>query len=591
MKRIAAIFVFLALVAIAAVAQDTQSAPEGNDNFLLNLLENRLSTPERQIRLSGVSGALSSRARIERITISDQAGPWMTINNVQLDWSRLALLRGRVNINQLSAESITWLRKGAQAPSALPTAEAQPFSLPELPVSVDIGRLAIGTLSLEQPVFGHAARLSLEGSLSLASGVLDTKLNMKRLDTPGGTLDLTAGFSNKTRRLDVDLDLHEPAGGLISSLLNIEGSPSIDLTAQGSGPIDNVDVTFNLDANQQQLVDGVVALRQTDAGLGFDVRVDGSLSPLIPVQFRDFFADKSSVHVKGLSKTAGGFRLDTLRVAGAIMTIDGSMETGSDGFLQRLNLTGKLGDAAGAPVTLPVPGGRTRLQSAALNIDFGSGERWTGLVVLDRLDAADVHMEDVTFRLGGLAQNLDDPAHRNVTINVEGLATGVRHRDPAVSRALGDRIDLFADVALPPGGNIDVRQVQVTANGLSLFTIGTFANGVYTGRNAVRVADLSILAGVTGRPLDGAIDVRANGSVTPLSGGFDLTFEGGATDLALGNEKLDGLLAGQTAISGRAVRDEQGIRTENLRIENRSSPSSRTGISRAQAPTSASISR
>ena len=98
---------------------------------------------------------------------------------------------------------------------------------------------------------------------------------------------------------------------------------------------------------------------------------------------------------------------------------------------------------------LPVPGGRTTLQSAALNVNFGEGTRWNGLVVLDRLSAADIEMEDVTLRLGGLAQNLDDPATRNVTVNVEGLATGVWSAEPKVARALGTRIDLFADVGLP----------------------------------------------------------------------------------------------------------------------------------------------
>src|SRR5690606_24417376 len=41
-----------------------------------------------------------------------------------------------------------------------------------------------------------------------------------------------------------------------------------------------------------------------------------------------------------------------------------------------------------------------------------------------------------------------------------------------------------------------------------------------------------------------------------------------ATDMTLGDERLDGLLAGETALGGRALRDEDGFRTENLRVEN-----------------------
>ena len=70
--------------------------PTSDNGFLINLLEHRLSSPTRQIRLSGVTGALSSRARIAKVTISDPGGVWLAIDNVELDWSRLALLRGRV---------------------------------------------------------------------------------------------------------------------------------------------------------------------------------------------------------------------------------------------------------------------------------------------------------------------------------------------------------------------------------------------------------------------------------------------------------------------------------------------------------------
>ena len=440
MRRLAAILGLLALVAIAAVAQDT-SEPEGSDGFLMNLLERRLSTPTRQIRLHGVTGALSSRARIAQITISDPAGRWLEIDNVELDWSRLALLRGRVNINRLSAERITWMRR-PQAPAptgpSLPSAEATPFALPELPVSVNLAELALADVRFDEAVFGRAARISVGGSLNLARGVLESDIAVRRLDGPGGELTLRAGFSNATRQLDVDLDLHEPQGGLVATLLRIEGEPAIDLTAEGSGPIDDVDVTFALDADGTRVAGGLVALRSTDEGLGFDVDFSGEIAPLVPPDFRDFFAGESTVRVSGVSKAGGGLRIATLAVDGAALRLDGDLETGADGFLRDLTLTGSLGDPAGEPVVLPVPGGRTRLQSGALHVNFGDASRWNGLVVLDRLEAADIAMEDVTLRLGGLAQNLEDPARRNVTINVEGLATGVWHADPEVARALGE---------------------------------------------------------------------------------------------------------------------------------------------------------
>ena len=85
-----------------------------------------------------------------------------------------------------------------------------------------------------------------------------------------------------------------------------------------------------------------------------------------------------------------------------------------------------------------------------LHVNFGDASRWDGLLVLDRLETADIEMEDVTFRMGGLAQNLEDPATRKVTVNLEGLATGLWSPKPEIARALGTRVDLFADATLEP---------------------------------------------------------------------------------------------------------------------------------------------
>ena len=67
-------------------------------------------------------------------------------------------------MNRLSAERVTWLRRASEPPPArtLPTAEAQPFALPELPVSVQLRELAFPDVRFEEPVFGQAAQLEAD---------------------------------------------------------------------------------------------------------------------------------------------------------------------------------------------------------------------------------------------------------------------------------------------------------------------------------------------------------------------------------------------------------------------------------------------
>lgn len=576
MRRIAVIAALLMLAALAAPAQDDapneDAANETDDNgFLINMLTNAISAPGREISISGVSGALSSQARIGSIRISDDRGPWLEVEGIEIDWSRAQLLLGRVNVERLAAERVALLRRPEppdEPALPVPEAEATPFELPELPVSVRLNALDVAEISFAEDVFGQAAELSLQGRLTLASGALDTALEIDRLDDPGGTLDLEASFSNETRQVAVDLRLQEPSGGLVANLLQIEGDPPIDLRVNGAGPLNDVDIELSLDAAGDRVADGLVSLRGSDAGLGFTADLGGELAPLIPPDFRDFFEGETSVSVRGVSKADGGLRIETATVQGAVLDLDGRLETGSDGFLRSLEVTGSLGDPAADPVVLPVPGAATTLNSALLRIDYGGGTRWDGLVVLDRLQAAGVEIEDLTLEMGGLAQNLEIAEDRNVTVTVEGLATGVSADDPGVANALGSRLDLFVDAALPPQAPIDLRQVQLSGNGLSVFAAGTVEDLTYTGRLAIRMSDIAVLSGLAGRRLDGAIDLHANGSVTPLSGAFDLTFDGGASQLGVGDPRADALLAGETELGGRAVRDAEGFRTENLRIEN-----------------------
>ena len=122
-------------VPIAATAQD-----EGG-SMIEQFLQDTLSGDDQNVRVIGLEGALSSRATIQEITVADDDGVWLTIKNAELDWNRLALLRGRFSVNTLSAQEIDIARApGTTTKDAPPpSAETQPFQLPELPVSIEIG--------------------------------------------------------------------------------------------------------------------------------------------------------------------------------------------------------------------------------------------------------------------------------------------------------------------------------------------------------------------------------------------------------------------------------------------------------------------
>ena len=113
-------------------------------------LQDTLSGDDQNVTVKGLEGALSSRATIEEITVADDEGVWLTIKGAELDWNRLALIRGRFSVNALTAQEIDVARAPGTTTTEAPppSAETQPFQLPELPVSIEIGEIRIDELGL-----------------------------------------------------------------------------------------------------------------------------------------------------------------------------------------------------------------------------------------------------------------------------------------------------------------------------------------------------------------------------------------------------------------------------------------------------------
>ncbi len=110
---------FLPLVAVSVVLGapvHAQEAAEDDRGWLTAMLEDNLSGAGRKVTITGFAGALSSRATIQKLTIADDQGVWLTIDNAALDWSRTALLSGEVIVNELTATSIVLERIPAPTP-------------------------------------------------------------------------------------------------------------------------------------------------------------------------------------------------------------------------------------------------------------------------------------------------------------------------------------------------------------------------------------------------------------------------------------------------------------------------------------------
>lgn len=582
MRILAFFLAVLTCMAAPLAAQEVETEEPGG--FVVNLLEDLLSGDNRYIHVVGLKGALSSRATIEQITVADDDGVWLTINNAVLDWNRLALLRRNFSVDTLSAEEIIVARAPTpvEPDPELPTPEAQPFRLPELPVAVNIGELSVGRLELAEPVVGIAADLSVDGTLSLADGTLDSQLEIARLDRPSDRIDLTAGYSNETSMITLDLVMQEEKDGLLSEILKVPDAPSLRLSAKGQGPVDDFTADIALASDGQDRFAGQISLKGVPApdtpedgaeqgdSIAFQAELSGDVTPLMAAEYRSFFGTETQLNLIGRNDADGSVSVETFNIVSNALIMSGALDIAADGEVKRVLLQGRIAPPDGESVVLPMSGPRTTIQAANISgrLDEGTGNDWTLQLALDGLGRPDLELRRAEISAEG---TLDQSTGIDIRGRIKAALKGLDLKDPALNRAVGEDIILTGQFDRPDQDVLNLRNFRLDGTDYAAALTGKIdglSSGFLMEGNAeVTASDLSRFSGLAGRPLGGAITAKLTGNGAPLGGFFDATLNANAQDLRSGIDQLDALIAGETVLVLDATRDEDGMRIEQLQID------------------------
>lgn len=559
----------LALCCLPVVA----AAQEDDRGYLTALLEDNLSGAGRAVVITGFEGALSSRATIERLTIADDAGVWITLDGVVLDWSRSALLRGVVDVSELSAERIELARLPESGESG-PSAEAGTFALPDLPVSVSIGRLAADRIVLGEAVLGEALEGRLEASASLAGGEGAVDIALERVDGgPAGKLDLSASFANGTGQLVVDLLAEEAAGGIAVRKLGIPGAPSARLAVQGTGPVTDFVATVGLQTDGQERLAGTVDLLGAEDGTrGFAVDLAGDLAPLWLPDYAAFFGDRIALKASGDTSPEGVVRLREFALDAQAVDLGGSMVLAADGLPLAFDLTGRIGLESAEPVLLPLSGeDRTQVRSVVLDVGYDRtrGEGWRGDLVIEGLDRVGLAADRLELDASGRIWRRDGVANVGATVDFTGR--GVVPADAGVAAALGSEVDGQVILAWRQGGDglrlprIVLRGEDYGLDGRAVVE-GLESALTVSGSGVARMGDLSRLSALAGRPLGGAAEVTVEGEASPLTGAFDVVAGIVGSDVTIAQAQADALLRGRATIDLSAARTPEGTVLRELAV-------------------------
>lgn len=610
--------------ATSSAASTDAAAEESNRDrsWLTALIEDKLSGQGRQIRLDGFKGAFSSKATFDTLTISDDQGAWLTIHNGTLSWSRTALLTGKVEISELSATEIDLDRlPDTPADTSAPAPEAKPFEfqLPDLPLSINIGKLHADKVALDATILGQSVTFGLDGSGSLAGGDGKAKIAMTRTDGVKGQYSFTGGFTAKSRQLDVDLLVDEGKGGLVSTLSKIPGAPALTLAASGGGPLDNFSSDIVLSTDAQPRVTGKVILKadKTADGQqaqGFSVALRGDISPMLPEEYHDFFGTDTNVEATGTKLPDGGLNLTKLALDTRALDLNGTLKLLPSGMPDNFNLRLKLGLPAETPapeapapealaagaakpagktpdqakppvandVLLPITGASTWVHGADLKLyyDRSQSQGWTLSGTLDGLRRDDMTIASARLAGNGLV-SLDtqtNAASGRVNFDVSGLAL----RDPALAEAAGDSFSGSTVFDWTQGHPVNLTNLVLQGRDLSLagaVSVGNFSTGIdITPDVTLKADDLRHYALLSGRPLAGSLAGTLRGKVTALSGAFDIDAALTGQNLRTGIAEADGMLGGTSKITLSAARDAKGLTLRSFDAEARTVSATASGV-------------
>ncbi|TVR82992.1 MAG: hypothetical protein EA405_05415 [Rhodospirillales bacterium] len=551
--------VVLALLIGAGVAGYAYLQTESGRQTLAGTVERLVSDPEGVVLTIGAIGpGLPTRLLVEDVTLADPDGLWLTVRRAELDWSPRALFRRQVRITEVAADDIHLMR----LPTVPAPAEPEPtppepttFELPALPVSVRVDSIAVNDFALGEAVAGEAMVLDLTGRLAApVDESMQSELRLVRTDAPGTVATLVADYDRSTDHLRLDLDVVEPAGGLIVRLAGLEPYPEARVSLSGAGPLSDWQGTLEAEIGALVDADANINIRRTDglvATIDGRARVSGLVEPPVRALVEDTVVFSAAVErapdgviaIRKLDAESAAVAISgTGRLDPAADAVDASLAVRALDPARWQGLT--------APATFDALDLQARITGTLAMPELVLTGSLTELVVPDVLTAAAVDLEatvqpasdDTALGQGPLA----------IAATVDGRDVVVA--EPALAGLTGPRLQLTADGMLDPASmDLDPIAISVESGPSRLAASGriNLGDGSIDAVVDADIGDLTALGDALEQPLAGAVtlSIGAQGNV------FDATLagpiDGAVSDLSLADPAQDALLGGRLTLDGR----------------------------------------
>jgi translocation and assembly module TamB len=529
------------------------------------------------VSLSGMEGTFSSSAKVEKIDISDADGIWLSIENAELDWTRSALLRKQIEISNLSAGKITFLRKPLENDKTKP--EARSFRIPELPLGIKIDTFSADELVVGSEILGVPTRFKLDGRVLISNEDLNVSLNAQNLDN-AGIFNLSANINSETKTLDISLDSSEPENGLLVNLLGIPNKPALALQVNGEGPLSSFETNFRMATNNTERLVGqaLVADNETDGvsdGIQILLDAKGDLAPLFQDDYKRFFDQDSYLNALVRLRKNGEISISNLSLDLSALDLKGKLDLAADRTPTFIAVEAHISDRNGVPILLPISGAQTYITSGNFALDYDPDVPWYIDANVQGLERDGMTIQNVQFYgFGEIPQPFVPKKTSDLlfSANLEATLTDISIDDPALSRAVGNTVNVTSSASFNKDEPITISDLTVNDGNVQAHFQGQIQDletALRTlGKLDAKVEDLSVFSSLVGQNLDGVASFSTSGSLALLTGSFDLEGEVEVEQVATGSPTLNLLLPGPAKGTFSVARTESGIDLEFLDFTN-----------------------
>lgn len=479
----------------------------------------------------------------------------LELNNVDFDWSPLALLGGRLHVNHVGLQSAQIiLPDGASSDDPAEETDDAGGGV-ALPLAVAIDAVELSEIALVEPVSGKSFLYGLNAKAAVGTNLsASAAIDLQPLDGGIDRLDIDLDFDGPEQRLKAEIDGELGRDGVVMTLAGLEPDVATDIRIKlaGDGPADNWKGRLDLAADGYASLVGDIAIQLSSDVLGF--ALDGGLET-----FERIKGDLPDPLRKKIDLGVGGtFDADTQRLSFeriAIAMVDAiSLSASGDLDLAENQVIAKLDGALDPALSALV-------DDAVIWQDVGFSIHATGDLAMPGIELAirGQNLKTPVSTIGGI--KLDAAIQQ--AGGAEGLAatltaatSGADWQDSALAAFLGNDQELSINTLISEDfSNISVRDLVLSAPQIKVQGDADINEAFSVTRADLKgdVADLAIFAPISGLDLSGQGVISLSNLTWSVPKGLKTDLVIATTETAFGLADLNRIVGASPTITGQVA--------------------------------------